>query len=141
MVARFPSAKSVIPPTAFTFDANQSYVLFLSGSTEGEIKPEFVTLVNPQDMTRVRFVNEGDAAADVHYRPTNTKIADRLEPGATSEWVEIPTSSVTFVAYRPGDGPTGQELASLTASLRSGRDTTITINGGQMTVSDVSFTQ
>jgi hypothetical protein len=131
----------VIPPTAFTFDANQSYVLFLSGSTEGDIKPEFVTLINPQDTTRVRFVNEGDAAADVHYRPGNAKIADRLEPGETSEWVEVPTSSVTFVAYGPGDGPTGQELASLTASLRSGRDMTISVNGGQMTISDISFTQ
>src|SRR5690606_20860650 len=131
----------VVPPTALTFDANQSYVLFISGSTEGEIKPEFVTLINPQDVTRVRFVNEGDAAVDVHYRPTNTKIADGLEPGATSEWVEIPTSSVTFIAYRPGDGPTGQELASLTASLRSGRDMTIAVDGSQMTATDISFTQ
>jgi hypothetical protein len=131
----------VVPPTAFTFEANQSYVLFISGSMDGETRPKFVTLVNPQDTTRVRFVNEGDAAADVHYRPGNAKIADGLEPGATSEWVEIPTSSVTFIAYRPGDGPTGQEVASLTASLRSGRDTTITLNGGQMTVTDVSFTK
>lgn len=133
-----PAGGSVIAPTLFTFESNQSYVIFVSGSAEDAV---FVETVSPYDMTRVRFINDTSEDLDIHYRPGNQKIVEVLVAGATSDWVELPSSAVTFVAYQPHTGPTGQERASFPVTLRTGRDMTISIANGQMSVEEIAFTQ
>lgn len=132
----------VIPNTDFTFESDQSYTIFLTGSKEGQSTPQFTSLESAQDTTRVRFINERPEVLEVFYRPANEKLIAELATGATSEWVNVPTSAVTFIAYEIETGPRGQEKASLSEALRSGRDLTITIEAdGSMTVETIAFTQ
>ncbi len=137
-----PDGAAFVPDTDFTFEANQNYTIFIIGGKTGTPAPQFVSLISPQDVTRVQFTNNNAAAVDVHYRPGNSKIVDALAPGATSDWIEIPSGAVTFISYVPGTGPTGQEQAALYESLKSGRDISVLIRqNGNMTVENVAFTE
>jgi len=131
----------VIPETEFTFEANQNYTIFLIGGKDGAPAPQFVALISPQDVTRVRFTNNRAAAVDVHSRPGNNKIIEALAPGVTSDWIGIASGAVAFIAYDVGTGPSGQEKASVSEHLRSGRDLTFVIRpNGNITVEEVAFT-
>lgn len=131
----------IIPETAFTFEANQNYTIFLVGGKDGTPAPQFITLVSPQDVTRVRFTNNRDAAVDLHQRPGNARILEALEPGATSDWLIIPSGASAFIAYDVGAGPGGQERASVSEHLRTGRDMTFTINpNGNIRLQETTFT-
>lgn len=112
-------------PVAFNFEADTVYVLFLTGSTTMSPAVDFLVIEVPQDETRVQFVNERSDAVDIHMRPGDEQVTANLEAGATSEWFSIPSTAATFIAYAPGTGPTGQELASLASQLRPARDVTV----------------
>ncbi|GEM_PF-2881696 len=132
----------IIPETDFTFAADRNYTIFLTGSEDTTDAPQFVTLINSQDITRVRFTNTLAESVDIHSRPGNNKIVGALEPGATSDWVEIHSGAAAFTAYGVGMGLRGDEKASLSESLYSGRDLTLSIGSdGQITVQNVAFTQ
>lgn len=109
---------------SFNFEADTVYTLLLIGSTASQPAVEILTLEMPQDETRVRFVNERSDSVDIHMRPGDDRVAS-VDAGGTSDWFEIPSTAATFIAYAPGTGPTGQELASLAGQLRPGRDVTI----------------
>jgi hypothetical protein len=112
-------------PVSFNFEADTVYVLFLTGSTTMGPAVDYLVIEVPQDETRVQFVNERSDAVDIHMRPGDELVAGGLEAGATSEWFSIPSTAATFIAYAPGTGPTGQELASLASQLRPARDVTV----------------
>lgn len=117
--------------TSYTFEADTTYTLLLTGSATGTPAIDVLTVELPQDETRVRFVNERSDTVDIHVRPENGLLSGGLAAGATSEWVTLPSQASTFIAYAPGTGPTGQELAALPTQLRPGRDVTVvfTANG------------
>lgn len=112
-------------PASFDFEADTVYVIFLTGSTTMGPAVDYLVIEMPQDETRVQFVNERSDTVDIHMRPGDELIVGGLEAGATSEWFSIPSTAVTFIAYAPGTGPTGQELASLASQLRPARDVTV----------------
>jgi hypothetical protein len=112
-------------PVSFDFEADTVYVVFLTGSTTMGPAVDYLVIEMPQDETRVQFVNERSDTIDIHLRPGDELIAGGLEAGATSEWFSIPSTAATFIAYAPGTGPTGQELASLASQLRPARDVTV----------------
>jgi hypothetical protein len=100
-----------------------------------------MTLESPQDQTRVRFVNQRADAVDLHIRPGNARIIENLQPGASTDYIGLPSGAATFVAYAPGEGPRGQEKAALAEQLRPGRDLTVTLGAnGQMSVTESVFT-
>ena len=112
-------------PVSFDFEADTVYVIFLTGSTTMGPAVDYLVIEMPQDETRVQFVNERSDTVDIHMRPGDELIAGGLEAGATSEWFSVPSTAATFIAYAPGTGPTGQELASLASQLRPARDVTV----------------
>jgi hypothetical protein len=122
-------------------EADTSVALLLIGDPDGDPPVRALPVVNSADSTRVRFVNNRSDTVDIHVRPGNERVVESLRPGETSEYVSLPSGAVTFVAYQPGTGPTGQEQASLIDTIRPGRDVTVTLrNSGQMTISNVEFT-
>jgi hypothetical protein len=128
-------------PISFDFEADTVYVVFLTGSTEMGPAVDYLVIEMPQDETRVQFVNERTDTVDVHLRPGDELIAGGLEAGATSEWITIPSTAATFIAYAPGTGPTGQEIASLASQLRPGRDITVVFRAdGTVDVSEETLT-
>lgn len=132
----------LVPDTDFVFEADHHYMLVIIGGKDGDPAPQFATLISPQDVTRVQFTNDRTEAVDIHYRPGNAKVVEALEPGATSDWVTLPSGAVTFIAYDVGTGPTGQEKASAPLSLRTGRDLSISVRpNGNMRVDSVAFTE
>lgn len=112
-------------PVSFDFEADTVYVLFLTGSTSMGPAVDYLVIEVPQDETRVQFINERSDTVDIHMRPGDELVAGGLEAGATSEWFSIPSTAATFIAYAPGTGSTGQELASLASQLRPARDVTV----------------
>jgi hypothetical protein len=131
----------IIPETDFTFEADHNYTIFLIGGKDGAPAPHFLTLVSPQDVTRVRFTNDRAEAVDIHQRPGNNQIVAALDSGDTSDWVIIPSGAVAFIAYDVGTGPGGQEKASVSEHLRTGRDLTFSIRpNGNIRLEDVEFT-
>jgi hypothetical protein len=109
---------------SFDFAADTIYTIFLTGSTAMGPEVDFLVIELPQDETRVQFINERSDAIDVHMRPGDELVVS-LDAGATSEWLTIPSTAATFIAFMPGTGPAGQEQASLATQLRPGRDVTI----------------
>jgi len=112
-------------PVSFDFEADTVYVVFLTGSTTMGPALDYLVIEMPQDETRVQFINERSDTVDIHLRPGGDLLVNGLEAGATSEWISIPSTAATFIAYAPGTGTTGQELASLASQLRPARDVTV----------------
>jgi hypothetical protein len=110
--------------TSFNFEADMIYTIFLTGSTSMGPEIDFLVVELPQDETRVRFVSERADAVDIHMRPGD-ELVTSIEAGAASDWFTIPSTAATFIAFAPGTGPTGQEMASLPFQLRPGRDVTV----------------
>jgi len=128
-------------PVAFTFAADHVYTLLIAGSKDGDPAIRLMTLESPQDQTRVRFVNQRADAVDLHIRPGNARIIENLQPGASTDYIGLPSGAATFVAYAPGEGPRGQEKAALAEQLRPGRDLSVTLGAnGQMSVTESVFT-
>jgi hypothetical protein len=128
-------------PAAFTFAPDTVYILLVAGSKDGEPPVRLIVLETPQDQTRVRFVNERDAAVDIHARPGNDRLVESLGAGESTDFIALPSGAATFVAYAPGDGPGGQEQAALAEQLRPGRDLTVTLRrNGSMTITEHALT-
>ena len=131
-----PEGSAATEPQAFDFEANTTYTLYLIGSPGGDPAVSILNMIAPRNSARVRFVNERSDTVDIHYRPGNDRIAESLASGATSDFTQIAARAITFVAYAPGTGPTGQELAALPIQLRPGRDLTITLTNNGMSVTE-----
>lgn len=131
------SGETLNDPTPFEFTAETTHTLYIIGQPNSTHPVRLLPLVTPQDTTVVRFVSRRDDAVDIHYRPTNERLVADISSGETSEPVSLASGAVTFIAYAPGTGPTGRELAALPMQLRPGREITVTLNNRGMEVTEV----
>jgi hypothetical protein len=76
---------------------------------------------------------------DIHYRPGEERLIENFAAGETSDWVTLEAGAVTFLAYAPGTGPTGTELAGVAIQLRPGYDVTVSVNDTEMVVTEETF--
>jgi Domain of unknown function (DUF4397) len=130
---------ALIENATIDLPGGQLTTLLILGSAEGTI--EVVPFHSLADVARVQIVNNSGEAIDIFLRPGNEQVVTSLEAGATSEWISIPSGSVTFVAYAPGTGPTGQELAAWIGELSPARDVTISFGAnGTTEQTDAQFT-
>jgi hypothetical protein len=114
--------------------------LLLVGDTAGSRPVEVQNVYSPESTARVQLVNNTGQPVQIFMRPGDTELIDVLAAGETSEWLTLPPVSVTFVAYAPGTGPTGQELSAWIGALNPLRDVTVTFMEDMSTnVSDASF--
>ncbi len=100
--------------------------LLLVGSADGSQPLQFITFSAPAYASRVQFINNGDAPIQLFMRPGDVELVGSLAPGAASDWVSVSSGAVTFVAYAPGTGPTGQELGAWIGTVQPARDLAIT---------------
>ena len=128
-------------PMTFTFEAEVTHTLYIVGGKDGEPSVRLMPIVSPQDTTRVRFISTRSDTVDIHYRPTNDRIVQSISGDETSDYITLPSGAVTFIAYEPGTGPTGRELASLPLQLRPGRDVDIVLTANTMSVENVILTE
>lgn len=126
------SGLALAQPITTTFAANHTYTLFMIGDGSAERPLSILNLPVREDITRVRFVNHRADTVDVHARPGNAKIVTEIASNVTTDWIELPSGSFTFLAFAPGTGPTGRQLAGIATQLRPQRDVTIIIGDGAM---------
>jgi hypothetical protein len=124
-------------PTDFDFPAETTTLLYVIGEPGGQTPVQFLPIVAPQDVTRVRFVNTGSQAVDIFS--TDEAVVEGLAAGETSDWIPLGSTAVTFVAFAPGTGPTGTQLSGLPVQLYPGRDLTVTVGSDTMTVTDTGL--
>jgi len=98
----------------------------LIGSVDGNQPLQLVTFNSAENVSRVQFVNNSQAAIEIFARPGDVSILQSLAAGETSDWVAIPSGSVTFVSYAPGTGPSGQELGAWIGEVHPLRDVVVT---------------
>lgn len=120
-------------------EAATTYTLYIIGRGDADLPVRVLPIITPQDMTRVRFVNAGADGVDIHYRPGNERLVDNLPGGETTDYVALASGAVTFIAYAPGTGPTGRELAALPLQLRPGREVTVTLGANTMEITEVAL--
>ena len=130
----------MLEPVTFDMAANTTYTLFVIGQPDSDSPVQILSIVVPQETGRVRFVSTRADTVDVHYRPGEERLIENLGAGATTDWVTLEAGAFTFIAYAPGTGPTGRELAGVALQLRPGYDITVSVNENEMTVTDVVFT-
>lgn len=123
-----------------TLTAQTTTTLMAIGRGTDEQPVTLLAFNDPQNETRVRFVNEAAAPFDILMRPGNQPLVENLQPGTQTDFIALPSGSATFISYVPGTGPTGQEQAALVRQLRPGRDLTVAVAARQMTVRDVALT-
>ncbi len=112
----------------------------LVGSVKGTQPLQLMTFNSAENASRVQFVNNSNAAIQIFVRPGNVELVQSLAAGATSDWMTLPSGSVTFVSYAPGTGPSGQELGSWIGEVHPLRDVTVTFTGDKTaTASDPVF--
>lgn len=112
----------------------------LAGSVKGTQPLQLITFNSAENVSRVQFINNSNAAIQIFARPGDVELVQSLAAGATSDWVSVPSGSVTFVAYAPGTGPSGQELGSWIGEVHPLRDVTVTFTGDKTaTASDPVF--
>jgi len=124
----------------FDFAANTTYTLYLIGQPESDHPVQILSIVTPQETTRVRFVSTRSDTVELYYRPANEKVIESIVGAATSDWITLEAGAVTFLAYAPGTGMGGRELGGIALQLRPGRDITITMSDTDMNVSDTVLT-
>jgi hypothetical protein len=123
-------------PLEYTFDANNTYTLLVMAGLHGA-PLEMVMFATPQEISRVRFINNRIDVIDLHYRPGNELLIGNFDPQTDTNWYEFPSGAITFIAVEPGAGARGRELAALPWQLRPDRDITIEINQNGMQVTEV----
>jgi hypothetical protein len=131
---------ALMEPVSFDFDKETTYTFYVIGHPDSNYPVRLLPIIVPQEMTRVRFVSQRGDAVDIHYRPANDRIIERISEGQTSEWIPLASGAVTFIAYEPGTGPRGRELGALPLQMRPGRDMTIHLNGQGFEVMEVTLT-
>jgi hypothetical protein len=132
-------SESLMESVSFEFDEETTHTFYVIGHPDSDYPVRLLPIITPQEITRVRFVSSRDDAVDIHYRPTNNRIVEGLARDETGAWIPLASGAVTFIAYAPGTGPTGRELASLSLQLRPGRDMTITLSAQEIAVIDVTL--
>jgi hypothetical protein len=117
--------KSLLTDAAVDMGGGALSTVILVGSADGSKPLQLVTFNSPAYVSRVRFVNNSSAPIQIFMRPGDTELVPSLAVGETSDWVTVPSGSVTFVAYAPGTGPSGQELGSWIGMVQPMRDVII----------------
>ncbi|MDQ7024660.1 MAG: DUF4397 domain-containing protein [Anaerolineae bacterium] len=136
--AQTSDGRLLVTPQQFTFEANITYTLMAMGGFNG-VPLQFLAFETPQELTRVRFINNRIDVLDMHYRPGNELLISTFDPQTETDWYEFPSGAVTFVAVEPNAGAFGRELAALPWQLRPGRDMTIEITQNGMQVIDIAL--
>lgn len=126
-----------------TLDANKLYVLLLSGGKDGNPAVTLQIITNDQDITLVRFVNNGSAGADVYLRGASTPLVTGIASGSTSDYIVLPSGAVTILLRKAASAANSTELAEIEAQLRPGRKVTITYDGSAklMTITEDGLNQ
>lgn len=122
------------------FEANNTYLLVLTGMNTDEQPVQAIVLKNPENTTRVKFISHRSDAVEVFNMPAGIEVVDQLEPSTETTWISIPSGALTFILYSPDSGPTSQELAAISRHLRPGKDITIIADDNGMQVSEESIT-
>ncbi len=136
-----PDGTALAENAAVDLAGGQLSTLLILGSADGSREVEVIPFASTADIARVQIINNSGEAMDIFLRPGDEQVATSLEADATSEWISVPSGSVTFVAYAPGTGPTGQELAAWIGELNPARDVTITFGAnGATEQTDMQFT-
>ena len=113
------------------FEADSIYVALITADAAGTSTASVNVIEIPQETTRVKVINNADAAFDILLNRSEGQeaFAMNLASGASSDFVEIPSGAATFLIKSVGSGAEGQELAAAPVQLRPGRDVTLTIQG------------
>lgn len=128
-------------PAPYELAADTLTALVVAGDRDNDPAPRIIPIVSAQDVARVRFVSNRPDAVDIHVRPGNNRIVENLAPGTTTDYLPLQSGAITFVAYAPGTGPGGRELAALIDQLRPARDVTVTLNADNtIAITEVVFT-
>jgi len=116
----------LLKDSAVDVGAGALSTVMLIGSVDGSQPVKLVTFNSPADVSRVQFVNNSSAAIQIFGRPDDVELVKSLAAGQTSDWITVPSRSVTFVSYAAGTGPTGRELGSWIGVVQPFRDVTVT---------------
>jgi hypothetical protein len=120
-------------------EAHMVYTLLIMGAEDAEIPLELLLIKSEPYSARVKFVNERGEAVDIHLRPGDERIVSNLVDGEESEFITLESTSVTFIAYAPDTGTSGQELTAGYVYLSPARDFTFVIDGdGEMNLREKS---
>lgn len=122
---------ALLTDSAVDVGAGALSTVLLVGSVNGSQPLRLVTFSSLASVSRVQFVNHSSAAIQIFVRPGKTELVKSLPASKTSEWMTIPSGSVTFVSYVSGTGPTGQELGAWIGEVQPLRDTTITFTAAK----------
>lgn len=117
--------KALLTDAPVDLRAGALTTVLLAGNADGTTPVQFITFDSPADVSRIQFVNNSSAPIQIFVRPSDTELVSSLAAGETSDWVTVPSGSVTFVAYAPGTGPSGQELGSWIGTVQPMRDITV----------------
>lgn len=118
----------VATAASLALKADTAYTMVLAGGKDGKPPIQIMTLVSQQEITRVKIINKGAAAADIYIKHLGTLFAAGLASGAETDFVPMPSRDVTFVVRTAGSAPTSREMAAISTQLRPERDVTIVIN-------------
>jgi len=106
----------------------------LIGSVKGSQPLQLLTFNSAENVSRVQFVNNSQAAIEIFVRPGDVALIQALAAGETSDWVTIPSGSVTFVSYASGTGPSGQELGAWIGEVQPLRDVIVSFTDDKTAV-------
>lgn len=132
--------KALMEPMTFDFAANTTYTLYIIGQAGSDHPVQILSIVTPQETTRVRFISTRSDAVEIFYRPAKEMLIENIANGETSDWFTLEAGAVTFLAYAPGTGMGGREMGGIALQLRPGRDLTITMSDNNMDVTEVALT-
>lgn len=122
------SGATLLTDYALEFPGAALTTLLLIGEPDGSPPVQIIHFSSPATASRIQLVNGLDMPIQIFLRPGNLELLASLDAGATSDWLTIRSGAVTFVAYAPGTGPRGQELAAWIGAVDPMRDVTITFN-------------
>jgi hypothetical protein len=111
-------------------EADKVYTMVITGSSQGQPPIQLMTVVSDQETTRVKFINQNGAPADIYLKGSDKALATGLGTNATSEFITIPSGAATFIIRNVGSAATERELGALMTQLRPGRDVIISLVGG-----------
>jgi len=123
--------KALLTDSAVDVGGGALSTMLLVGSVDGGQPIQLVTFNSLAYVSRVQFVNKSNAAIQIFMRPGDMELVKSLAVGETSEWVTVPSGSVTFVSYAAGTGPTGQEMGSWIGVVQPLRDLKISFTAAK----------
>jgi hypothetical protein len=120
--------------------ANVTYTVVLTGMNTDEQPVQAIVMENLENSTRVKFISQRSDAIEIFIMPAGIEVVDQLEPETETDWIALPSGSLTFILYAPDTGPTSQELAGISRQLRPGRDVTIIADDSGLQLSEEAIT-